>query len=167
VRGFGVTSTYPALSALQALSQIYFFDPSNYDGKLHFVMRGKDAILTVTEDEMLDDEQDIEQYKRSDAIQIPRVLHINYQDVYGGIAPDKQTSERSGDRRATGEASIQSAVVMAANEAAMVVHISHKVMIENQKGELKVSLPDKYLRIVPATCFFIQWQGRAECVRVG
>lgn len=166
VRGFGVTATYPAMQALQALSQIYFFDPSNYDGQLHFVTRGKDAILTVTEDDMLDDDQDIEQIKRADSIQIPRVLHLNYQDIYGGLAPDKQTSERSGDRRATGEVSLQTAVIMAANEAAMVVHINHKVMIENQKGELKFSLPDKYLRIVPATCLFVQWQGRTERVRV-
>lgn len=166
VRGFGVISTYPAMSALQALSQIYFFDPSNYDGLLHFVTRGQDAILTVTEDDMLDDEQDIEQSKRADPIQIPRVLHMNYQDIYGGIAPDKQTSERSGDRRATGETSLQTAVIMAANEAAMVVHINHKVMIENQKGELKFSLPDKYIRLVPASCFFVQWQGRTERVRV-
>lgn len=166
VRGFAVTNQYPASEALRALAQIYFFDPTNYDGQLHFVTRGQNTVLTVTEDEMLDDDQDIEQTKRADSIQIPRVLHLNYHDIYGGIAPDKQTSERSGDRRATGEVSLQTAVLMTANEAAMVVHINHKVMIENQKGELKFALPDKYIRLTPADNIFVQWQGRTERVRI-
>jgi hypothetical protein len=166
VRGFAVTNQYPASEALRALAQIYFFDPTNYDGQLHFVTRGQNTVLTVTEDEMLDDDQDIEQAKRADSIQIPRVLHLNYHDIHGGIAPDKQTSERSGDRRATGEVSLQTVVLMAANEAAMVVHINHKVMIENQKGELKFSLPDKYIRLTPADNIFVQWQGWTERVRI-
>jgi hypothetical protein len=166
LRGFAVISNYPAMEALRALSQIYFFDPSNYDGQLHFIVRGKDAQVTVTEDDMLDDDQDIEQTTKADSIQIPRVLHMNYQDIYGGLAPDKQTSERSGDRRATGEVSLQTAVVMASNEAAMVVHINHKVMIENQKGELKFSLSDRFLGLTPADNVFVQWQGRTERVRI-
>lgn len=166
VRGFGVTSTYPAMEALRALSQIYFFDPSNYDAQLHFLTRGADAQVTVTENDMLDDEQDIEQHTKADTIQIPRVLHINYQDIYGGLAPDKQSSERSGDRRATGEVSLQTAVVMASNEAAMVVHINHKVMIENQKGELKFSLSDAFIGLTPADTIFVQWQGRTERARI-
>lgn len=162
VRGFGVISTYPAVEALRALSQVYFFDPSNYDGQVHFVTRGKDAIALIDEQEMLDDDSDIEQSKRGDPIQIPRVLHLNYNDLYGGIAPDKQTSERSGDRRATGEISLQTAVIMTADEAAMVAAINHKVMIENTKGELKFSLPDKYIGLTPADNLFVAWQGRVE-----
>lgn len=166
VRGFAVTNQYPASEALRALAQIYFFDPTNYDGQLHFVTRGQNTVLTVIEDEMLDDDQDIEQSKRADSIQIPRVLHLNYHDIRGGIAPDKQTSERSGDRRATGEVSLQTAVLMTSDEAATVVHINHKVMIENQKGELRFSLSDKHIRLTPADNIFVQWQGRTERVRI-
>ncbi len=166
VRGFGVIATYPAAEALRALSQIYFFDPSNYDGKLHFLTRGHDSIATISDEEMLDDEEDIEQARRADSIQIPRVLHINYNDLYGGIAPDKQTSERSGDRRATGEVSLQTAVILKSQEAAMVVHINHKVMIENQKGELKFRLSDKYIGLTPADNIFVQREGRTDRVRL-
>lgn len=166
VRGFCVTNAYPAANALSALAQFYFFDPSNYDGKVHFKLRGPDAVAVVDESEMLDDDQDIEQTKKGDPIQIPRVLHLNYQDLYGGLAPDKQTSERSGDRRATGEISMQTPIVMTADEAAMAITISHKVMIENQKGELKFSLSDKWIKLVPADCIFISWQGRVERVRI-
>src|SRR5690606_15366708 len=109
VRGFAVTNQYPASEALRALAQIYFFDPANYDGQLHFVTRGQNTVLTVIEDEMLDDDQDIEQVKRADSLQIPRVLHLNYHDIRGGTAPGKQTTERTGERRATGDASLPTA----------------------------------------------------------
>ncbi len=166
VRGFALTNAYPAIEGIRELAQVYYFDPSNYDSRIHFIPRGDETVATVTEDEMLDDDQDIEQTKRADSIQIPRVLHLNYQDINGGLAPDKQTSERAGDRRATGEISLQTAVVMNGREAAIAVIISHKVMIENQKGELKFSLPDKYLKLVPANNIFVQWQGRTERVRI-
>lgn len=166
VRGFTVTSAYPASEAVAALARVYFFDPSNYDGAVHFKLRAPDSVATIDESEMLDDDQDIEQTKKGDTIQIPRVLHLNYQDLYGGLSPDKQTSERSGDRRAVGEISLQTPTVMTADEAAMVAAITHKVMIENQKGELKFSLSDKWIGLALADCVFITWQGRVERVRI-
>jgi hypothetical protein len=165
-RGFVVTNTYPAFAALKALSEIFFFDPVDSDGIVKFVRRGGNSVDTITEDEMLDDEQDIEQSRRSDAIQVPRVLHINYHDVAGGIATDKQTNERSGDRRAKGEMSVQSAVLMNANEAAQVVAIHHKVMIEDQRGELKFCLPDSFIGLTPSDNVIVQWQQRSIRARI-
>jgi hypothetical protein len=166
VRGFAVINTYPCTEALRALSQVFLFDPSGYDGQVHFTPRGDDTIATVTENDMLNDEQDIEQTRRSDGIQIPRVLHLNYYDVAGGLATEKQSSERSGDHRATGETSLQSAVLMNAEEAAHTIAINHKLMAEEQGGELKFCLPDKWLRIVPASTLFVQWQGKTVRTRV-
>lgn len=48
----------------------------------------------------------------------------------------------------------------------MVVHINHKVIIENQKGELKFSLSDRFIGLTPADPIFVQWQGRVERVRI-
>lgn len=165
VRGFTVINTYPCAGALQSLSQVFFFDPANYDGVVHFLPRGSDTVATVTEDDMLDDTDDtIESEKRSDAIAIPRVLHLNYFDIDGGLATDKQTSERSGDRRATGESSLQTPVLMNADEAARAVVINHKVAIESHRGELKFRLPDSFLHLVASDCVFLQWQGKTERV---
>lgn len=165
-RGFVVTNTYPAYAALKALSDVFFFDPADLNGIVKFVRRGANSVATFTENDFLDDEQDIEQSKRQDAIQIPRVLHVNYHDVAGGIATDKQTSERSGDRRATGEMSVQSAVIMRADEAAQLVAIHHKVMIEDQRGELKFCLPDSFIRLVPSNNVIVQWQQRSIRARI-
>ena len=166
VRGFAVINAYPCSGALRALSEIFMFDPSNHDGKVYFVHRGGPSVAVITEDEMVDDEDDIEESKRMDSIQVPRVLHLNYHDVAGGLATDKQTSERAGDRRSVGEVSLQSAVVMSADEAMTAVVVNHKVQIENQKGELHFSLPDKYIALVPSNPIIVQWQGRSERARI-
>jgi hypothetical protein len=166
VRGFTVINTYPVSEALRALSQIFLFDPSNYDGQVHFVPRGDDALMTITEDEMLDDDNDIDQARRADAIRIPRVLHLNYYDMLGGLMTEKQSSERSGDRRATGETSLQTAVLMESEEAAQAVAINHKIMIEDQRGELQFCLPDSFLNLVPTSCVFVQWQGHTVRARI-
>lgn len=165
VIGFTVLNTYPAYAALQALSDIYLFDPSNFDGLLHFIKRGAAAVATISDDELIDGGQS-EQAKRADPISIPRVLHLNYFDVAGGLATDKQTSERSGDRRSEGETSLQSAVLMQADFAARSVAINHKVMIENSRGELSFGLPDSFIRLVPADVIIIEWEGVNRRVRI-
>jgi hypothetical protein len=166
VRGLTITNQYPAFTTLRALSEIYLFDPSNYDGKVHFIPRGAASVATITEDDMLDNEQEIDESKRSDSIQIPRVLHLNYFDVTGGLATNKQTSERAGDRRSIGENSLQTPVILNTDEAARAIVINHKVMAEDQKGELKISLPDSFIELVPSDPVVIQWQGRSERARI-
>lgn len=170
-RGFAITNIYAAYGALQSLSQIFLFDPSNYDGKVHFVTRGNDVALTITQDMfVLDDAQTNDgvedQSKSSDPIQIPRVLNLNYYDIAGGLATDMQTSERSGDRRAVGSQSLQTAVVMDADEAKWVVGINHKIMIEDQKAEVKFSLSDTQLSLAVADCIFLEYEGSVDRYRI-
>lgn len=160
-QGFMVLNTYPVAEAFRSLSQVFFFDPANIDGVLHFIKRGGNSVQTITETDMLADEQEIEQAKRGDSIVIPRVLHLNYQDVDGGLAPNKQSSERAGDYRANGDQSLQSAVVMTTNQAARAVVINHKIMAELQLGELKFCLPDSFLKLVPSNPVVVQWQGHS------
>jgi hypothetical protein len=166
VPGFVIINTYPAMEALRALSQIFLFDPSNFNGKVQFIPRGLNTVATITEDDLLDDEEEIEQDKRGDPIQIPRVLNLNYYDVQGGLAPDKQTSERSGDRRATGEMQLQTAVVLTADQAAQVVAVQHKVMIEDVRGELSLLLSDKWAKLAPANCVFFSRDGKTLRLRL-
>jgi len=166
VRGFAVLNSYPCTEALRSLSQIFLFDAANFDARLQLVPRGADTVFEVSEDDMVEDDQDIEQAKRADPIAIPRVMNLNYWDVAGGLATDKQTSERAGDRRATGEMQLQSPVLMTADEAIQAVTINHKVFVEDQKGELKFRLSDRFIRIVPSDCGFVHFQGQTVRARV-
>jgi len=167
LEGFVVTNQYTASDALAALAQIFFFDAASYDGVIHFVRRGASADVTVYEGDFVDDNRDVDQTKKGDAIQIPRVLNLGYYDAgSGGLSPSKQTSERAGDRRAVGEVSIQTAAVITADVAAAAAAINHRVMIENQRGELRFALSDAYLRLVPAQCLLVSWDGQVARVRI-
>lgn len=158
VRGFTIGNAYAASGSLQSLSSIFFFDPQSANGRVHFVPRGADAKATIYEDDMIDNDQPIEDgnTRRGDSISVPRVLHLNYYDVAGGLNTDKQRSERPEGTRADGEQSLQTPVVLSADEAATVVARTHGLMVEQQKGELNFTLPDNWLHLTESDPVFVQ-----------
>ncbi len=159
VRGFTIGNAYAASGNLQTLSSVFFFDPYSADGRVNFVGRGRDAAATIIEDDMIDDGQPVEDgsTRRMDPIAVPRVLHLNYYDVAGGLNTDKQRSERPEGSRADGDpTSLQTPVVLSADEAATVVARTHGLMIEQQKGELNFALPDNWLRLTESDAVFVQ-----------
>src|SRR5690606_40427928 len=95
---------------------------------------------TIYEDDMIDNGEPIEEgsTRRGDPIGVPRVLHLNYYDVAGGLNTDKQRSERPEGTRADGEQSLQTPVVLSADEAATVVARTHGLMrSEEHTSELQ------------------------------
>jgi hypothetical protein len=156
VNGGIVTNGYAAIEALRSLGQAYLFDLSPRDGVMHFVPRGGNSVATILETELVDDDRDVEDDKRDDSISVPRVLHLNYWDTEGGLATSKQSSERSGDRRSVGEASIQTPWLMTADQAAQNVVVNHKMLAENQKGSVNFALPDKWIGLVTADPIHLQ-----------
>lgn len=158
VRGYTIGNAYSASGSLQALSSVFFFDPATAEGRVNFVPRGRGAVATILEDGMIDDEHPIEDgnSRRGDSINIPRVLHLNYHDVAGGLNTDKQRSERPEGTRAEGEQSLQTPVILSADEAASVVARTHGLIVEQQKGELNFALPDNWLRLTESDPVFVQ-----------
>lgn len=162
VKGFATTNAYPCSSSLNALSEIFHFSPSNQNGRIKFVKRGGNSVAQIFEQDLIDDDQDIEtQSKRGDPIGIPRVLHLNYYDINGGLNTDKQSSERPDGTRAEGESSLQTAVVLSANEAATLVAKNHAIMVEAQKGELNIGLPDEWLRLTDSDPIIVSYGGKS------
>lgn len=160
VRGYTIGNAYEGAGILQSLSSVFFFDPASANAKVSFVPRGRDVVATILEDDLIDDGEntDIEdpQSRRQDSIGIPRVLHLNYYDVAGGLNTDKQRSERPEGTRADGEQSLQTPIVLSADEAASVVAITHGLMVEQQKGELNFALPDSWLGLTESDPVFVQ-----------
>jgi hypothetical protein len=171
VRGFTVVNQYACSAAMQALSQIFLFDPSNYDGVVHFVPRGDDAVATITEDDLVLDDvtqgaNDPTQNTRSDAITIPARLNLNYYDIAGGLATSLQISQRDGDPRATGSQDLSTTIILSADEAMRVVRINHQVMVEDQKNQFNLTLTDKFIGLVPAQNVFVQNNGKVRRARI-
>ena len=146
--GYAYNPSDGAFTVIEGLGQIFLFDPASFDGQVHFVQRGLDPVAVLTSDDLVSQgRDDAKKLDRKDSITIPRVLHLEYHDVEGGLSPNKQTSDRSLDSRATAESKIETKVVMRAADAAKSVVINHKVSIEDQRGEWSFSLPDSYLEL--------------------
>jgi hypothetical protein len=172
-RGFTVINQYPCTGSLQSLAQIFMFDPSNYDGIVHFVARGADVVATVTQDDFILVEQSTgvddpmqEQTSRGDTVSIPETLNLNYFDVDGGLATSLQISQRIGDPRATGSQDLQTAVILNADEAKRVVTINHQVMVENSKAQFNFSLSDTWLQLVCGDNIFLPYNGKVWRLRI-
>lgn len=145
VDGIMASANQDAYSTIEALSGLFLFDVVNYDGQLHMVPRGGDVVADITIDDLVDDGDDIDKSERLDSIEVPRVLNLEYLDYDGGLTPDKQSSDRSLDIRSKGESRNQTPVIMRTADAARLVVIQHKVMIEEQRGGYEFSLPDSWI----------------------
>lgn len=151
VEGFSTTNAQSGSAAIETLGGMFLFDPSNYDGLLHFLPRGSAPVAAIVTDDLIDDGRDIEKQNRKDSITIPRVVHLEYYDTDGGLTADKQTSDRTADGgRNNAESVTQTTVIMRADDAARAVVISHKISIEEQRGELEFSLPMSWLQLTCA-----------------
>jgi hypothetical protein len=172
-RGFTVINQYPCTGALLSLSNIFMFDPSSYDGKVNFILRGADAVDMITPDQFVIAQQDQgvddpfqNQSERADSVQIPALLNLNYFDVAGGLATSLQSSQRIGDPRAVGSQDLQTPVILTADEAARVVKIQHQVMVEDSKAQLNFSVTDAFLNLVVADNVFVPWAGKTYRCRI-
>jgi len=139
-----------AFKSIEAMSQIFQFDVSSYDGQLHFPTRGRPVVAALSRDDLVDDSGDpVKRSKRKDSITVPKVLHLEYYDIEGGLSPDTQTSSRSLDSRAVAETKVSTTIRMTSEDAAKAAVIAHKISIEEQRGEVEFSLPDSWLWLVP------------------
>lgn len=150
VDGFSVLPSYAAFAAIESLARIRLFDAANWDGQLHFVPRGGAPIAQIELTDLVEEANtDIVKLQRRDSINVPRVLQLKYYDIDGALQPDMQTSDRSLDARSKSESSNTTTVLMRAQDAARTVVITHKVSIEEQRGEFTFSLPDSWLHLTP------------------
>lgn len=145
ISGLSHSPSDAAHVGIESMGQILNFDGANFDGQLHFVQRGRNSVAALTTDDLVDDGKEIRQLNRKDSITVPRVLHLEYFDLDGGLSADKQTSDRSLDSRSTAEVKIQTAVLMNSADAGRAAIINHKIAIEEQRGGYEFSLPDAWV----------------------
>lgn len=164
VTGFVVGGLYSAAEALRSLQRTYFFDPVEVDGTIRFVKRGKGAVATIDESEMVDTP---EETTREQEVEFPKKIHLSYQNADIGYAPTQANFVRSSpDLRVTTEMSVEVPVVLSADQAAQVVDIMGKVSWIDAMGEVKFRLPDNYAWITPTDCLNLTYRGRNVRVRV-
>lgn len=147
VKGLLVSNNNAVTSIIATLAQNHLFDISNHDGVVHFVPRGGEVVRVIDMDDLIDSGE-FDKRTRSDSINVPLTMHLEYFDLDGGLNPDMQTSERSVDTRAKNSKKLQSAELLTSDEAAQSVAITHKLAIEEQRGSFEFQLTRKYFELV-------------------
>lgn len=147
VKGLLISNNNSVVSTLGVLAQNHLFDVSNHGGAVHFVPRGGEVYKHITDDDLVNKKDDVK-LNRKDSISIPLTMHLEYFDLDGGLNPDIQTSERSIDSRSREESKTETTEILTSDEAARSISISHKVSVEEQRGEVEVELSRKHIDVV-------------------
>jgi hypothetical protein len=155
LRGLALANVMAAADALRELQKVKFFDLPEWGDngdvgtKLHAVPRGGAVAVTLSDDDLL--QSDDEEETRAQQVEFPRKLHLIAPDPDANYEPIKQTFERVTENvKATGEVSLQTAVVMTRDECAQTAEIMGKVAWEEALGRKTVEVPEAYSIYTPS-----------------
>lgn len=164
VAGLVLAGDYSGADAINTLRGPYFFDKCEYSKKLHYPKRGAAVLETLTIDDLVE-EPDLS--KREQAVEFAKKMHLFYQHAASGYAAVKATSLRSSpDARVVGETSLQVPVVLNEDQAAQTVSKLHKVSWAEAEGEVTLSLPESFIRLVPSNNVGLILRGQSKRLRI-
>jgi hypothetical protein len=164
VGGLTLTGDYTAGDAINTLRSCYFFDKSEPGDKLYYPLRGKPVVVTLDFDDLVD-VPDLS--KREQVGEVPKKLHLMYQNSTAGYAPVKASYERSSvDVLSVVETTMQVPVVLDVDEAQQMVHKQMKVMTAEAQGEIKLTLPDRLIGLIPSDNIGLSLRGQVRRLRI-
>lgn len=165
ISGVVIESTVTAAEAINSIIGSHFADPSDYDGQIHYIKRGKPVVLTLTEDDLIDEPDEAQ---RNNAIEYPKKVHFLGQRADLAYASSKSTSARySDDARVVGEITIGSPETYDEPTAPAEVAVKlHKVLWTEAEGEREWMVPDNYLGLVPTDNVGLSYRGELVRCRI-
>lgn len=165
ISGVVIESTITGAEAINSIIGAHFADPSDYDGKIHYIKRGKPVVLTLTEDDLIDEPDEAQ---RNNAIEYPKKVHFLGQRADLAYASSKSTSARySDDAKVVGEITIGSPETYDdGTEPAEVAVKLHKVLWTEAEGEREWMIPDNYLGLVPTDNVGLSYRGELVRCRI-
>jgi len=121
VRGFVVASQMTVRNAIDILRRAYFFDVTEYDGKVVCVNRGHDAIATIPDEDLAAHEPGSEpgeplEMTRAPEAELPRTVFINYYDLNADYQQGSQYWRRT-VTRSQSDVTLDLPLVFTASEA--------------------------------------------------
>lgn len=109
VSGYRIANEGGADVQIGPLQATYFFDPGEWDKKIHFVLRGRDPVARLTFDDLLEvnSPEGPLQIERVQEIELLRKVNVTMIDETAGWIPTKQSHERrTATIKAVGESSV-------------------------------------------------------------
>lgn len=165
--GYRIASEGNGEAFIAPLMQAYFFDSTEYDGKLRFIKRGGNPVLTITEDDLAERDSDAVEWERVQEPELLRKQTVAYLSPRAGFTRMTQHGERrSATVQAIGEATVELPVVMSDDDAAQVADKRIKVAW-TEPEKCKFSLPYKFSELTPCDVVWLPDQlGEFRNVRV-
>ena len=164
VQGMTITGDYTAADAINTLRSCYFFDKAEPGDKLYYPKRGKPVVMTLDFDDMID-VPDLS--KRDQVAEVPKKVHLLFQNATAGYSPVKATYERSTvDVKSIVETTIEVPVVLTMDEGQQMVHKQHKVLTADAQGEIKLTIPDRLIKLIPSDNIGLSLRGQVRRLRI-
>lgn len=169
VDGVVFAGDYTVADAIRSVIAPYFSDASEYDGgsgwKINYIKRGAAVVKTLTEDDLVDEP---ENSVRESAIEYPKALDMFFQSPTVGYAPAKASPQRSSpDIRVVGRVQAQVPVTFAdEDDAWKIADKMLKVAWADAEGEVKFTVSDEHLDLVPSDCIGLSLRGTVRRLRI-
>lgn len=171
VDGLLIEQSVSAAEAIKGTVANYFADPVDYDGKIHYIKRGKPVVRTLIGDivDGCDVVDEPESSRRENAIEYPRKLHLFFQssDTDYSSSNEATSSRYSQDLAVVGEVSINTPVAFAtAHEPYEIAIKLHKVSWSEAEGEVDWTVSDSHIDLVPTDCVGLSYRGQIRRARI-
>lgn len=149
VIGYAITQPTDAAGAIRMLQQVYFFDLPEWGNsgdtgtKLRAVKRGGASVLTLSDDDLVDVEDDED--TRAQSVEFPRKLNFLSPDPDLSYEVTKQTAERVSENvKAISEANVSTTVIFTPDQRAQIADILLKTAWEEAAGRSIVTVPEEF-----------------------
>jgi len=163
--GVVIESTVTAAEAINSIIGCHFADPSDYDGQIHYIKRGKPVVKVLTADDLIDEP---ESAQRNNAIEYPRKAHFLANRADLAYAASKSTSSRySADAKVVGEVSYTSPETFSEPQQPAEIAVKlHKVLWTEAEGERTWHVTDEHLDLVPSDTVGLSYRGELVRCRI-
>jgi hypothetical protein len=150
VAGYLVATDGDSNSSLKPLSDVFFFDPTEFDRVLHFFRRGRQPVGRFTYADLVQGDPQPMPLTIADATKLPLKVNVSHIDPDGAFARNKQYAQRKSNQITTKkEVTVETDVVLTPNQAAQAAVTLLKQPWHEQLSFEKFGLPMRFSAWVP------------------
>lgn len=156
VRGYPIGRQSSPADSIKPLQDVFDFDFPEWGNsgdsttKLRAVLRGGSIKTTITDDDIVDNDQD-DDGTRAQQVEFPRKVTLTFSDPDANYEPASQVAERTTENiKAVGETQISTNVVLNRTEGAQAVEKLLKRLWEESLGRITRELPEEFSQYTPS-----------------
>lgn len=165
--GFLVARESQGDSLITLLQQAFFFDTCEVDGKIKFVKRGGESVVTITEDDLvLREGPPVIESREQEIENRPRKVNVTYFDPDLQYLPTTQPASRRAMVSTVSERTVELPITLPKDTAAQIADKLIKTSWIDLLGYDEFSLPDRFSYLVPTDIVTLVYRNRSRRLRI-